>query len=127
MSSIKILAERAKENNIISDEDERLINEGKQDNYLSTGSPMEAERKRILKTYHILYRLLPITPHRGMMWLLDSGVYKIFRFIPFQIPVIIAIDVFVSFARKDYYAKWIMKWYIKQIFKNLFGKTKYIS
>jgi len=121
------ITERAKENNIISDEDERLINEGKQDNYLSTGSPMEAERKRILKTYHILYRLLPITPHRGMMWLLDSGAYKIFRFIPFQIPVIIAIDVFVSFARKDYYAKWIMKWYIKQIFKNLFGKTKYIS
>ena len=87
------ITERAKENNIISDEDERLINEGKQDNYLSTGSPMEAERKRILKTYHILYRLLPITPHRGMMWLLDSGAYKIFRFIPFQIPVIILADL----------------------------------
>ena len=37
------------------------------------------------------------------------------------------IDVFVSFARKDYYAKWIMKWYAKQIFKNVFGKTQYIS
>lgn len=121
------ITEKAKENKIIGDEEERLINEGRQDNYLSTGSPMEAERKRILKTYHILYRLLPITPHGVMMWLLDSGAYKIFRYIPFQIPIIIMIDVFVSYARKDYYAKWIMKWYIKQIFKNLFRKTKYIS
>ena len=88
---------------------------------------MEADRKRILKTYHILYRLLPVTPHKVMTWLLDSGAYKIFRFIPFQIPVIIVVDVFVSYFRKDYYAKWIMKWYIKQIFRNLFRKTKYIS
>ena len=121
------ITEKAKENNLIGDNEEHLINEGRQDNYLSTGSPMEAERKRILKTYHILYRLLPITPHRVMMWFLDSGVYKIFRFIPFQITVIIGIDVLVSYMRKDYYAKWIMKWYIKQILKNLFKKTKYIS
>jgi anaerobic magnesium-protoporphyrin IX monomethyl ester cyclase len=121
------ITEQAKENNLIGDDEERLINEGRQDNYLSTGSPMEAERKRILKTYHILYRLLPITPHRVMIWFLDSGVYKIFRFIPFQITVIIGIDVLVSYMRKDYYAKWIMKWYIKQILKNLFKKTKYIS
>ncbi|KMP11017.1 hypothetical protein UR09_04560 [Candidatus Nitromaritima sp. SCGC AAA799-A02] len=121
------ITERALEKGIIGKDEEMLINEGKQDNYLSTGSPMEAERKRILKTYHILYRLMPITPHRVMVWLLDSGVYKIFRYLPLQIPIIIAIDVFVSYWRKDYYAKWIMKWYIKQIIKNIFGETQYIS
>jgi len=62
-----------------------------------------------------------------MIFLIDTGVYRIFRYVPFQIPLIIIIDVFVSFARKDYYAKWIMKWYAKQIFKNVFGKTQYIS
>ncbi len=121
------ITERALEKGIIGKEEERLINEGRQDNYLSTGSPMEAERKRILKTYHILSRLLPVTPHKLMMWLIDSGIYKIFQYIPFQIPLIIAIDVFVSYVRKDHYAKWIMKWYIRQIVRNLAGKTKYIS
>ena len=107
--------------------EEELINKGLQDNYLSTGSAMEAERKRILKTYHILFRLLPIVPHKVMMWFLESGIYNVLRFLPYQIFFIICIDVFVSYVRKDYYAKWIMKWYIKQIFKNFFGSTKFIS
>jgi len=71
--------------------------------------------------------LIPIVPHKLMMWMLDTGVYKIFRYIPFQIALIIAVDVFVSYYRKDYYAKWIMKWYVKQLWKNLTGQTKYIS
>ncbi len=107
--------------------EEKMINEGLQDNYLSTGSPMENERKRILKTYHILYRLMPIVPHKLMMWMLRTGTYKAFRYLPFQVAWIIAIDVFVSYYRKDYYAQWIMKWYVKQIWKNLTGQTKYIS
>ena len=104
-----------------------MINKGLQDNYLSTGSAMENDRKRILKTYHILFRLLPIVPHKIMMWLLDSGIYRAFRFLPFQIAFIIAIDVFVSYVRKDYYAKWIMRWYVKQVVKNILGRTKFIS
>lgn len=106
---------------------EIMINQGLQNNYLSTGSPMEPERERILKTYHILFRLLPITPRRVMYFLIDSGVYRIFRYIPFQVGFIIAIDVFVSFVRKDYYAKWIMGWYLKQILKHIIGKVETIS
>jgi len=121
------ITEHALEKGIIGSEEEALINKGLQDNYLSTGSAMEAERKRILKTYHIMFRLLPIIPHKFMMWLINSRVYNIFRYIPFQIPIIIIIDVLVSYIRKDYYAKWIMKWYVKQMFRNLFGRTRYIS
>jgi len=121
------ITNQALKKGFIGEKEEQLINKGLQDNYLSTGSPMEAERKRILKTYHILFRLLPIVPHKIMMWFLDSGVYKVFRYIPFQIAFIIFIDVFVSYVRKDYYAKWIMKWYVKQIIKSIFGKTKFIS
>ncbi|HIA31866.1 MAG TPA: B12-binding domain-containing radical SAM protein [Nitrospinaceae bacterium] len=121
------ITKQALDKGFIGKDEEKMINEGLQDNYLSTGSPMEGERKRILKTYHILYRLIPIVPHKLMVWMLDTGVYKIFRHIPFQIALIIAIDVFVSYYRKDYYAKWIMKWYVKQLWKNLTGQTKYIS
>jgi hypothetical protein len=121
------ITDRALGKGIIGKEEEHIINEGLQDNYLSTGSPMEAERKRILKTYHILYRLLPITPHKIMLWILDSGAYKVLQYIPLQIPLIIAIDVLVSYTRKDYYAKWIMKWYVKQVWKNIFGGVKFIS
>jgi radical SAM superfamily enzyme YgiQ (UPF0313 family) len=121
------ITNQALKQGFIGEKEEELINKGLQDNYLSTGSAMEAERKQILKTYHIMFRLLPIVPHKIMMWFLDSGVYRVFRYLPFQIAFIIAIDIFVSYARKDYYAKWIMKWYVKQVVKNILGRTKFIS
>jgi len=111
----------------ISGEDERIINEGKQNNYLSTGSAMESQRKRILKTYHIMFRLLPILPERVLSFLLDRQWHRIFRFIPFQILLIIMVDVWVSFVRNDYYAKWIMGWYLKQINRHLRGKVECLS
>jgi hypothetical protein len=106
---------------------EKMINDGLQNNYLSTGSPMEPERERILKTYHILFRLLPITPKRFMNFLIDSGYYRFFRYLPFQVGFIVIIDVFVSFVRRDYYAKWIMGWYVKQMTKHIFGRVETIS
>lgn len=111
----------------INQENVNLIVQGRQENYLSTGSPMEAERQRILKTYHILFRLLPILSERTIRWMLKSKKYHWLRHIPFQIGWIIAIDVFVSYVRKDYYAKWIMKWYVKHVFGKFFRKTKYVS
>ncbi|MDO8602381.1 MAG: radical SAM protein [Candidatus Omnitrophota bacterium] len=111
----------------ISKENENMIIKGLQDNYLSTGSPMEPERKRILKTYHIMFRMLPIIPCYIMDFLVNSRMYYIFRYIPFQILFIIVIDVVVSYVRRDYYAKWIMGWYIKHIFKRFVGKIDVIS
>jgi radical SAM superfamily enzyme YgiQ (UPF0313 family) len=111
----------------INDENEKMINRGLQNNYLSTGSPMEPERMKILKTYHVMFRLLPITPRWAMDFLLDTKIYRIFRYIPFQVPAIIIIDVFVSFVRKDYYAKWIMGWYVKQISKHITDRVETIS
>jgi len=111
----------------INSENVRLINQGLQNNYLSTGSPMDPERMRILKTYHIMFRLLPVTPCWVMNFLIDSKIYRIFRYIPFQILAIIFIDVLVSFVRKDYYAKWIMGWYFKQILKHITGRVEVVS
>ncbi len=112
---------------LINDDNLDLMYQGRQKNYLSTGSPMEADRMRILKTYHIMFRLLPITSEKVMNFLLDSKIYNLFRFIPFQTVWIIMIDVFVSYVRRDYYSKWIMNWYFKQIFRHLRGKEEYIS
>jgi len=121
------ITKMAKEKGFISKENEKLINEGRQNNYLSTGSPMEPERMRILKTYHIIFRLLPITPSWLIQFLLKSGFFKVLGRIPFQIPIIIVIDVIVSFVRNDHYAKWIMGWYFKQIFNHIFNKVESIS
>lgn len=112
---------------IINEKDIQKINQGLQNNYLSTGSDMEPQRMRILKTYHIMFRLLPITPEKLMNFLIDSKLYHLFRFIPFQVALIVAIDVLVSFVRKDYYAKWIMRWYFKQIFAHITRKVENIS
>ena len=121
------ITKMAKKNGFIDKENEKLIEEGKQNNYLSTGSPMEPERMRILKTYHIIFRLLPIIPESLMKFLLRHRLHRVFRFVPFQTAFIIVIDVFVSFVRKDYYAKWIMRWYMKQIFTHIFKKVRVIS
>jgi radical SAM superfamily enzyme YgiQ (UPF0313 family) len=109
------------ENNMIA------INKGLQKNYLSTGSPMEKRREQILKTYHILFRLLPVLPGRMIKFIIETNKHRILRYIPFQIVWIIAIDVFVSYFRKDYYAKWIMSWYAKQIIKHISGRSVTIS
>ena len=71
--------------------------------------------------------MLPIVPEKIMNFLIDLRIYRIFRYIPFQVVAIIIIDVFVSFVRNDYYAKWIMRWYFKQIFKHITGKVETIS
>ncbi|MCP4625197.1 MAG: radical SAM protein [bacterium] len=98
------------------------INEGRQNNYLSTGSPMEPQRERLLKTYHIMFRLLPILPAAVMRRLLEWNLHRLFRLIPLQVVLIILIDVFVSFVRRDHYAKWIMGWYVRQVCRHLFNK-----
>ena len=105
----------------------RMIVEGLQENYLSTGSPMEAERKRILKTYHILFRLLPVTSTNFMRWLLRTKRHRLIRYIPFQVAWIIVVDVLVSYVRGDYYAKWIMKWYFTHMWRKLTGRVKVMS
>lgn len=112
---------------IINEENMQNITQGLQNNYLSTGSEMEPQRMRILKTYHIMFRLLPITPEKVMNLLIDMKIFHFFRFIPLQVVFIIAIDVLVSIVRNDYYSKWIMKWYLKQIFIHFTGKVKNIS
>jgi radical SAM superfamily enzyme YgiQ (UPF0313 family) len=111
----------------LDEKNKHLINQGLQNSYLSFGSPMESQRIRILKTYHIVFRLLPILPERSVYFLIDSNLYRIFRFIPFQTAFIVIIDILVSFIRKDYYAKWIMAWNFKQMFKHFAGKVETIS
>ena len=59
--------------------------------------------------------------------MLSTKIYRILHFIPFQVALIIFIDVIVSLVRNDYYSKWIMKWYMKHILKRVFGKANFIS
>lgn len=121
------ITRRAIAQGYIDKQGETMINEGLQNNYLSTGSSMEPQRMRILKTYHIMFRLLPVVSPRIMNALLNTKRHRIFRYLPFQVVAIIIIDVFVSYVRKDYYAKWIMGWYFKQMFKHLIGRVETIS
>jgi len=121
------ITKNAFEAGLIDRESIKMMVQGEQENYLSTGSPMEAERERILKTYHVLFRMLPITSEWVIKKMLSTKIYRILHFIPFQVALIIFIDVIVSLVRNDYYSKWIMKWYMKHILKRVFGKANFIS
>jgi radical SAM superfamily enzyme YgiQ (UPF0313 family) len=105
----------------ISKEKLKAINEGRQQNYLSTGSITEKEEMSKLKNFHILFRLVPIAPKSFINYIVDHKLYKYFKYLP-QTPIIIFIDILVSIAKKDEYAIEAIKsyfWEIKRRMKNV--------
>jgi hypothetical protein len=96
---------------------------GNQDHYMSYGHVEDEKRKKILNNYMVLYRLAPILNNRVMSFILDKGLQRYFSFLP-QTPIIIFVDVLVSFIRKDYWAIYAIKsvfWEIwRRVDKNFF-------
>ncbi|MBI4405740.1 MAG: cobalamin B12-binding domain-containing protein [Deltaproteobacteria bacterium] len=108
---------------ILSKKDLEDIQTGNQDHYMSHGSVGDEEKKKELKNFMLLYRLAPILPRWMLLGMLNTKVHKWFRFLP-QSAILVAIDVFVSFIRRDYWALYAMKsywWELRsRIDKNLF-------
>lgn len=115
---------------IINEFDIDKIEEGQQENYLSTGSVKKGKQMINLKNYHLIFRMLPITPEPVINFILDHKLQKLFRYFP-QTIILILVDVLVSFVVKDHYAIFAMKsyfWEIRRRFiKSLFFLTKYFA
>ncbi len=88
---------------LIKDEDIKNIEEGRQENYLSTGSVSDRKRRRYLKNYHLLFRLVPLMNEPSMTFILRHRLHEYFRFFP-QTVIIIIVDVWVSIIKKDHFA-----------------------
>jgi radical SAM superfamily enzyme YgiQ (UPF0313 family) len=86
------------------------IEEGRQQNYLAHGSVEDREKIRQLKNYHLIFRILPIAPAWLIERILRHRLQRFFRFLP-QTPIIILVDLFVSVAKRDYYALWAIRTY----------------
>jgi len=106
----------AHENNYINEDDMRAVEEGRQNNYLSTGSVNEKEIRDRLFNYHMLFRLLPVTPAWLTNFILRTRAYRFFRYVP-QIPIIITVDILVSIVRRDKWAMFAMSEYLRVIKK----------
>lgn len=110
---------------ILTKKDIEKINAGDQDHYMSHGSIEDDTKKKELKNVMLLYRLAPILPGWLLLFLYNSKIYRLFRFLP-QSPIIVAVDLFVSFVKQDYWANYAMKsywWELRSRFdKNFFTR-----
>jgi radical SAM superfamily enzyme YgiQ (UPF0313 family) len=104
------LTELAESMGLIGPRELENIEEGRQQNYLAHGSIEDREKARALKCYHLLFRLLPITPAPWMEFILRHRLQRAFRYLP-QTPLIIAVDLLVSFVKRDTYALWAIRTY----------------
>ncbi|HSD09337.1 MAG TPA: hypothetical protein VLF14_00005, partial [Candidatus Binatia bacterium] len=86
------------------------IEQGKQQNYLAHGSIEDERKKRHLKNYHLIFRILPITPAPVIDFILEHRLHRWFRYLP-QTPIIILVDLVVSVLKRDYYAMWAIRTY----------------
>jgi radical SAM superfamily enzyme YgiQ (UPF0313 family) len=94
------------------------IEEGKQQNYLAHGSIEDKQKVRALKNYHLMFRILPIAPVPAIDAVLRYNLHRLFRFLP-QTPIIILVDLLVSFAKRDYYALWAIRTYAFEVQRRL--------
>lgn len=110
---------------ILTRKDLAKIHAGEQDHYMSHGSVEDEHKKKELKNFMLLYRLAPILPGWLLLFLYSSKIYRLFRFLP-QSPIIVAVDLFVSFVRRDYWAIYAMKsywWELRsRVDKNFFAR-----
>ena len=108
------ITEYAYKHGLITDEDIKSIESGQQQNYLATGSVGDRQRQMKLKNYQLLFRMIPITPAWMIEFLLKIKLFKLFKFLP-QTIILIIVDVIVSFFARDYYAIYAIKSYFWEL------------
>jgi anaerobic magnesium-protoporphyrin IX monomethyl ester cyclase len=105
------------------------IEQGKQQNYLAHGSIQDKKKVRQLKNYHLMFRILPIAPAPVIDFILKHKLHRSFRFLP-QTPIIILVDILVSFAKRDYYALWAIRTYLfeakRRMKARIFGPVGFV-
>ncbi len=123
------ITEQALKNGYINQKDVERIENGLQENYLSTGSVLEKDRQKFLKNFQIIFRLLPILPLWFVKRILRKKSYLHFSKLPNAAltGAITFIDVLVSIWKKDYYAIFMIKWVLWETIKRIFQTNSVIA
>ena len=108
------ITELAQRMGLIGTRELENIEQGKQQNYLAHGSIEDTQKVRQLKNYHLMFRILPIAPAPLIDFILAHKLHRTFRFLP-QTPIIILVDLLVSFVKRDYYALWAIRTYLFEV------------
>ena len=123
------LTEHARREGLIGPREIEQIEDGGQEHYLAHGSVEDTATVRHLKNYHVLFRLLPVTPAPVMEFVLRHRLQRVFNYVP-QTPLIILIDIVVSFIKRDYYALWAIRTYLfelkRRLRARLLGPAEYV-
>lgn len=100
--------------NLIGSDDISEINNGLGKILHFGGSVKDAEQKKIIKGFEVLFKVIPIAPKSFLKFIINRHIYRYFRFIPFF--MVLFIDVIVSLQKKSHHSSSYMKYYLKHIF-----------
>lgn len=111
----------ALENELISKEDVREINEGRKGEWFHSVTPGREREKQLYKKYDSIFKLYALLPVRLRRWFLNSGIYDK---ISLPGPVVVLCQVVNACLKKDYRFTIYPKKYLHQTVKIL--RSKYI-
>lgn len=112
------LVDFAKKLEMIDDKDIEEINKAKAGYYYCEGAVNDKELKKTFRSYQMLFRLMPILPERQVDWILKKGWYRYLYLFP-QRPLLLPIDIIVSFVKHDNSAFQYMHYYLFHVKKKI--------
>jgi hypothetical protein len=107
--------------NILSDEDIRNLENGDHDHYLGYGSINEKRNLKRLLAFKYFFRLIPHLPYSINQFLLRTGLFRIFSYIPFFGELVTLVDVIFALIIHEPDIQSYLKhyiWTLRQVLTN---------
>lgn len=109
------IVEEAVESGQLSSGEKRDIERGHISDFFHTDSIKDITARRQKDALQTLYKILPILPRSFTGWLLRSGKYRLLRYIPK--PLVIMLQILVAFRGRDYRFLLYFKYYIFRLMR----------
>jgi len=107
--------EYAMEEGVLDPMEEENINQGLQGSYMDIGSDMEKDRRKLMETYKLFFRLMSFMPRWMKKLIYKTKIYHVFYYLPFDF-ILRIFDL--SMVVRDYdanaYARNYWWWFMKR-------------
>jgi radical SAM superfamily enzyme YgiQ (UPF0313 family) len=118
LPKLKIIEHGLKENQITK-EDVKNLEDGQHQHYVSTGSIFHKERLRILMTYRIIFRMIPLFPKWISRCFLKKRYRRILEHLPGKKWILLIIDLIHVLIYRDLDIRTYIKTYLWWIWSRL--------
>lgn len=119
------IIEKAKELEILKDEDINDINKGKIGDWFHLDSTKEPQQKKWNRVFSKIYKIYPLIPNYAKKILVEKGLYRCFYWLPNFF--IVLLQLVIGIKKRDYRFFMYINNYIYNFKKRLFGNYEYKS